>query len=76
MYQTDLSEALLQVPKVHDEVQLLGPRVGQSDEAVEQLIHLIIQGRHRLHLRPVLLCRADAALLSAEPRQRCSTLLL
>lgn len=65
--QTDLSEALLQAPEVQDKVQLLSPGVGQSHQAMEQLVHLIVQTRHSLHLHPVLLRHADAALIPAKP---------
>lgn len=74
--QTDLAETLLQVPEVCDEVQLLRFGVGQHHQAVEQLVHLLVQSRHRLHRRPLVHRHADAALLPAQPRQRGAALLL
>ncbi|PWA26283.1 hypothetical protein CCH79_00020328 [Gambusia affinis] len=73
--QSHLAEAALQAPELGDEAQLLRPGVGQSDQAVQQLIHLIVERRRGLHCRPPLLRRADH-LVPAQPGQRGPALLL
>ena len=73
---TDLPEALLQAPELQDEVELLSPGVGQSHQAVQQLVHLLVQSRHRLHRCPLVFTHTQAALLPAKPRKSGSTLLL
>lgn len=69
---TDLTELLFQPAELLDEAQLLGPAVGQSHQAVEQLVYLVIQSGHPLHCHPLLFYRIH----TAEPRQGGSALLL
>lgn len=69
---TDLTETLFQPAEVQDEAQLLSPAVEKSHQAMQHLVHPVVQSRYRLHRHLLLFCHAH----TSEPRQRGTALLL